>query len=43
MHATQFFEFVAGIVDSATDGSTVRLAHVLIQPMAADDVAAGAA
>ncbi|WP_456788950.1 SDR family oxidoreductase [Cellulomonas sp. P5_C5] len=40
VHATQFFEFVKGIVDSATDGSTVRLAHVLIQPMAADDVAA---
>jgi uncharacterized protein YbjT (DUF2867 family) len=40
VHATQFFEFVAGIVDSATDGSTVRLAHVLFQPMAADDVAA---
>ena len=40
VHATQFFEFVAGIVDSATDGSTVRLAPVLIQPMAADDVAA---
>lgn len=40
VHATQFFEFVGGIVDSATDGSTVRLAHVLIQPMAADDVAA---
>jgi uncharacterized protein YbjT (DUF2867 family) len=40
VHATQFFEFVAGILDSATDGSTVRLAHVLFQPMAADDVAA---
>ncbi|WP_421741680.1 SDR family oxidoreductase [Cellulomonas sp.] len=40
VHATQFFEFVAGILDSATDGATVRLAHVLIQPMAADDVAA---
>jgi uncharacterized protein YbjT (DUF2867 family) len=40
VHATQFFEFLAGIVDSATDGSTVHLAHVLIQPMAADDVAA---
>ncbi|MDQ0374812.1 SDR family oxidoreductase [Cellulomonas humilata] len=40
VHATQFFEFLAGIVDSATDGSTVRLAPVLIQPMAADDVAA---
>jgi uncharacterized protein YbjT (DUF2867 family) len=40
VHATQFFEFLGGIVDSATDGATVRLAHVLIQPMAADDVAA---
>ena len=40
VHATQFFEFLAGIVDSATDGSTVHLAPVLIQPMAADDVAA---
>ena len=40
VHATQFFEFLAGIMDSATDGSTVRLAHVLIQPIAADDVAA---
>ncbi|NUU19767.1 SDR family oxidoreductase [Cellulomonas humilata] len=40
VHATQFFEFVAGILDAATDGATVRLAHVLIQPMAADDVAA---
>ena len=28
------------IADAATDGDTVRLAHVLIQPMAADDVAA---
>ncbi|MEU5911776.1 SDR family oxidoreductase [Micromonospora sp. NPDC047527] len=40
VHATQFFEFVQGIVDAATDGDTVRLAPVLIQPMAADDVAA---
>ena len=40
VHATQFFEFVAGILDAATDGATVRLAHVLIQPIAADDVAA---
>ncbi|MFD6565691.1 SDR family oxidoreductase [Micromonospora profundi] len=43
VHATQFFEFVKGIVDAATDGDTVRLAPVLIQPMAADDVAAGVA
>jgi uncharacterized protein YbjT (DUF2867 family) len=40
VHATQFFEFVKSIADEATDGDTVRLAHVLIQPMAADDVAA---
>ncbi|MEV4695677.1 NAD(P)H-binding protein [Micromonospora echinospora] len=43
VHATQFFEFVQGIIDAATDGDTVRLAPVLIQPMAADDVAAAVA
>jgi uncharacterized protein YbjT (DUF2867 family) len=40
VHATQFFEFVTRIADEATDGTTVRLPPVLIQPMAADDVAA---
>jgi uncharacterized protein YbjT (DUF2867 family) len=39
VHATQFFEFVKSIADAAADGDTVRLAHALIQPMAADDVA----
>jgi uncharacterized protein YbjT (DUF2867 family) len=39
VHATQFFEFIEGIADGATEGDTVRLAPVLIQPMAADDVA----
>jgi uncharacterized protein YbjT (DUF2867 family) len=39
VHATQFFEFMKSIADAATDGDTVRLAHVLIQPMAAEDVA----
>ena len=39
VHATQFFEFVKSIADAATDGNTVRLPPVLIQPMAADDVA----
>lgn len=39
VHATQFFEFVKRIADEATDGTTVRLPHVLVQPMAADDVA----
>jgi uncharacterized protein YbjT (DUF2867 family) len=39
VHATQFFEFIERIADDATDGNTVRLAPVLIQPMAAEDVA----
>jgi uncharacterized protein YbjT (DUF2867 family) len=40
VHATQFFEFAKNIAQSGTDGSTVRLSSVLMQPMAADDVAA---
>ena|SRR5215469_15557301 len=43
VHATQFFEFITGIADMATSGNTVRLAHVLIQPMAAEDVASAVA
>jgi uncharacterized protein YbjT (DUF2867 family) len=39
VHATQFYEFVDRIADSATEGDTVRIAPVLFQPMAADDVA----
>jgi len=39
VHATQFFEFVESIAAAATEGDSVRLAPVLIQPMAADDVA----
>jgi uncharacterized protein YbjT (DUF2867 family) len=39
VHATQFFEFIKRIADEATDGTTVRLPPVLIQPMAAADVA----
>lgn len=39
VHATQFFEFVKSIAAAATEGNTVRLAPVLVQPMAADDVA----
>jgi len=41
VRATQFFEFIKGIADSSTDGNTVRLPPVLIQPMAAEDVASG--
>jgi len=40
VHATQFFEFAARTADDASDGDTVRVPPVLIQPMAADDVAA---
>lgn len=43
VHATQFFEFVNGIADAATEGNTVRLPPALIQPMAADDVASALA
>jgi len=39
VRATQFFEFFKSIADEATDGNTVRIAPVLFQPIAADDVA----
>ena len=39
VHATQFFEFVAGIADGATEGDQVRIAPVLFQPIAGEDVA----
>jgi uncharacterized protein YbjT (DUF2867 family) len=39
VHVTQLFEFVKSIADTAPGGNTVRLAPVLIQPTAADDVA----
>jgi uncharacterized protein YbjT (DUF2867 family) len=40
VRATQFFEFVRGIAQSATEGQTVRVPPVLMQPIASDDVAA---
>ena len=40
IRATQFFEFVKGIAQSGTAGSTIRLSSVLMQPMVSDDVAA---
>jgi uncharacterized protein YbjT (DUF2867 family) len=43
LRATQFFEFIGGIADSGTDGDTVRLAPVFVQPESADDVAAALA
>jgi len=43
VRATQFFEFVGGIADESTEGKTVRLPPALMQPIAADDVAAALA
>ncbi|MDX3853170.1 SDR family oxidoreductase [Streptomyces sp. AK02-01A] len=40
VHATQFFEFMKAIAGAATEGDTVRLAPVKIQPVGSDDVAA---
>jgi uncharacterized protein YbjT (DUF2867 family) len=40
VRATQFFEFVGGIAQFSTEGQTVRLPSALMQPLAADDVAA---
>jgi uncharacterized protein YbjT (DUF2867 family) len=39
VRATQFFEFLATIADSATVGDVVRLPDAFIQPMASIDVA----
>lgn len=40
LRSTQFFEFMARIADSATDGSQVRLPTALVQPIVSDDVVA---
>ncbi|MFI0454158.1 SDR family oxidoreductase [Actinomadura sp. 6N118] len=39
VNATQFFESVRRIADAATEGVTIRMAPVLFQPIAGDDVA----
>jgi uncharacterized protein YbjT (DUF2867 family) len=39
VRATQFFEFISSLVDGATVGQTVRLSNVMMQPIAADDIA----
>ena len=41
--ATQFFEFIRSITAAATRSNVAHVADVLIQPMAADDVAAAVA
>lgn len=43
LRATQFYEFIGRIADASTDGETVRLPPVLVQPEAADDVASALA
>jgi len=43
VRATQFFEFVGSIANSATDGRTVRLPSALLQPIVSDDIAAALA
>ncbi len=40
VRATQFFEFVGSIAQLATEGQTVRVPPVLMQPIASDNVAA---
>ncbi|NLD69763.1 MAG: SDR family oxidoreductase [Limnobacter sp.] len=43
VQSTQFFEFLGGIAQSATEGRTVRLSPAFVQPIAANDVAAAMA
>ena len=43
VRANQFFEFVGAIAQESTVGETVRLSPALVQPLAADDVAAALA
>lgn len=43
VRSTQFFEFLGAIAGSGTDGDTVRLSSALMQPIAAEDVAAAVA
>jgi uncharacterized protein YbjT (DUF2867 family) len=43
LRATQFFEFIGRIADLSSDGGTVHLPPVFIQPESADDVAAALA
>ena len=43
VRATQFFEFVGGIAQEATQGQTVRVPPAMMQPIVSDDVAAAVA
>jgi uncharacterized protein YbjT (DUF2867 family) len=39
IRATQFFEFVGAIAQSATEGQSIRLPSAMMQPIVSDDVA----
>ena len=43
VRATQFFEFVGGIAQAATEGQTVRVPAAMMQPIVSEDVAAAMA
>jgi uncharacterized protein YbjT (DUF2867 family) len=43
LHSTQFFEFISGIIKSASEGDVIRLSRALLQPIASDDVVAALA
>ncbi|GHO63396.1 LysR family transcriptional regulator [Ktedonobacter sp. SOSP1-52] len=43
LRATQFFEFVGGIAQEASDGQMVRLSPAFLQPILSDDVVAALA
>ncbi len=43
VRATQFFEFVGAIAQSATEGEKVRVPSAMMQPIVSDDVAAAVA
>lgn len=43
LRSTQFFEFIGGIIEAAAVDGAIRLSPALLQPIAADDVAAALA
>jgi uncharacterized protein YbjT (DUF2867 family) len=40
LHSTQFFEFIDGIIQSGAENGAIHVSPALVQPIAADDVAA---
>jgi uncharacterized protein YbjT (DUF2867 family) len=43
LHSTQFFEFIDGIIQSGSENGAIHVSPALVQPIAADDVAAALA